>query len=133
MIKILIFLFIVYLNQDSFKTVIPAKVISVYDGDTITVEFNIKANIRLKDCWAPEIKSKDKAEKEAAIAAKKKLESFIRPGDTVTVEIPYEENFSGNLTLSRILAIIYKDVDGDGVLDDLSKEMVKSGLAKEKK
>lgn len=130
-IKIL--LFILFICPQEFKTVIPAKVVSIYDGDTITVEFTIKANIRLKDCWTPEIRSKDKTEREAAIAAKKKLESLIKPGDTVTVEIPYEENFSGNLTLSRILAIIYKDVDGDGVPDNLSKEMVKSGLAKEKK
>jgi len=125
-----IFLLILFICLQDFKTTLPAKVVSIYDGDTLTVEFSIKANIRLKDCWAPEITGKTK---EAGLAAKAKLQSLIKPGDTVSVEIPYEENFSNSLTLSRILATIYKDVDGDKKPDNISKEMVKSGLAKEKK
>lgn len=130
-IKIL--LFILFICPQEFKTVIPAKVVSIYDGDTITVEFTIKANIRLKDCWAPEIRSKNEEEKRAGLEAKKKLESLIQPGDNIIVEILHGENFSNSLTLSRVLATIYKDIDGDNKPDNVSKEMVKSGLAKEKK
>ena len=58
----ILFLLFLY-SQPDLKTILPAKVVSVQDGDTITVEFSFRANIRLKDCWAPETRTKDEEEK----------------------------------------------------------------------
>lgn len=114
----------------AYKIVAPAKLVSVYDGDTVTVELRLKTNIRLLDCWAPEITG---TEKSNGLKSKEFLQTLLLENDSVTVEIPFQENFSKSLTLSRILGRIYKDVDGDGSNDDVSSIMVKNGFAKEKK
>lgn len=108
---------------------VPAKVVSVYDGDTATLEFNIKANVRLLDCWAPEIRSRNAEEKKKGLASKEYLESLLKTNDEVYVRIPFDGNLSNSLSLSRILGNIYKDIDGDGVKDNISEVMVKKGYA----
>ena len=68
---------------------VPATVLSVYDGDTITVEARIwpgltwKGGVRVRGVDTPEIRGKCAAEKAAAIAAR----DFVRDavGDTVTL------------------------------------------------
>lgn len=37
---------------------LPCRVVSVHDGDTLTVELRLLVNVRLLDCWAPELKDK---------------------------------------------------------------------------
>lgn len=108
----------------------PAKVVSVYDGDTVTVEFKIKMNVRLLDCYAPEVKG---PEKENGLKSKEFLQSLVKAGDDVTIEIPMGDNLSDSISLSRVLAYVKKDLDNDGELENISEEMVKSGYAKEKK
>ena len=34
---------------------LPVEIVSVHDGDTLTVEFTGRMNVRLADCWAPEL------------------------------------------------------------------------------
>lgn len=114
----------------AYKIVAPAKLVSVHDGDTVTVELRLKTNIRLLDCWAPEITGNEKPK---GLKSKEFLQTLLSENDSITVEIPFQENFSKSLTLSRILGRIYKDVDGDGSNDDVSSIMVKNGFAKEKK
>jgi len=120
-------------KKRDFVVVLPAKVKSIYDGDTITVEFTVKSNIRLLDCWAPEVKTKDPAEKKRGLESKKHLESLIQPGDNVVLEIPYDGSIGDSVSMSRFLAKVYKDVDGDGKEDNISAIMVRDGYAKEKK
>lgn len=108
---------------------VPAKVVSVYDGDTITVEFKIKANVRLLECWAPEIKTKNQEEKDKGLASKKYLEKLLQVNDEIMVEIPFDGNISNSISLSRVLANIYKDVDSDGINDNISTIMVDQGYA----
>lgn len=120
-------------KKRDFVVVLPAKVKSVYDGDTITVEFTIKSNIRLLDCWAPEVKTKDPAEKKRGLESKKHLESLLQPGDNVVLEIPYDGTIGDSVSMSRFLAKVYKDVDGDGKDDNVSAIMVRDGYAKDKK
>lgn len=135
---VFIFLAIKYVNafnpqKDESKLQIPARVVSVYDGDTLTIEFKIRANVRLLDCWAPEIKTKDKEEKDKGLESKKYLENLLKVNDEVIAEIPFDGNISNSISLSRILATIYKDIDGDGVKDNISSIMVDRGYAKETK
>lgn len=108
---------------------LPARVVSIYDGDTVTLEFNVKANVRLLDCWAPEIKTKDQQEKLRGVASKKYLEGLLKINEEVSVRIPFDGNISNSVSLSRILGSVYKDVDGDGIKDNISDIMTKQGYA----
>lgn len=128
----ILFLLFLY-SQPDLKTILPAKVVSVQDGDTITVEFSFRANIRLKDCWAPETRTKDEEEKKRGLESKEFLKGMLKPGDNVIIEVPYSPNMSNSLTLSRVLGYVYKDLDGDNKPENISKEMVKAGMAKENK
>jgi hypothetical protein len=46
------------------------RIIEVYDGDTVVVEFTVRARVRLIDCWADEIRTTDDAEKERGLASR---------------------------------------------------------------
>lgn len=120
-------------KEPPFKITVPGKLVSIHDGDTVSVMFHIDANIRMLDCWAPEINSKDEAEKEKGLLARDYLQSLLKPGDNVIVEIPFGEKLSNSLTFSRILGKIYKDVDGDNQLDNISNVMVSKGFATKEK
>jgi hypothetical protein len=49
------------------------RIVEVYDGDTVTVEFTVRARVRLVDCWADEIRTTDDAEKKRGLAARDHL------------------------------------------------------------
>jgi endonuclease YncB( thermonuclease family) len=106
---------------------IPGKVIGVRDGDTITVEFKFQMNVRLLNCYAPELNTEDGKK------AQKFLEDKINKNKEVQIQIPFTNKINKSISLSRFLANVYQDIDGDGIMDNLSEIMVKSGLAKEKK
>lgn len=107
-----------------------AIVSKIHDGDTITVTFSKEYTIRLIDCWAPEITGKGK---ESGLKSKEYLQSILKPGDKIIVEIPMTDKFQDSISLGRILARIWRDVDNDGELDNISEIMVSSGFAKVKK
>jgi endonuclease YncB( thermonuclease family) len=106
------------------QIVVPAKVIAVGDGDTVTVELTLRANLRLLDCWAPE--TNKPAEKVRGLKSKAKLEA-IAAGKTGLVTIPLGENLSKSISLGRLLGRL--TIDGK----DVSDEMVKSGFATKNK
>lgn len=120
-------------HEKPFKATVPAKVVSVHDGDTISVTFYVDANIRMLDCWAAEINSKDDTEKQKGLAARDYLQSVLKPADEVVIEIPFDEKITNSLTFGRILGKIYKDVDGDGKPDNVSDLMVSKGFATKEK
>lgn len=109
---------------------LPARIISIHDGDTVTVEFRAQANIRLLDCWAPEITGEEKPK---GLESKQFLETLIAPEDNIIVEIPFDGKIANSLTLTRILGKIYKDVDNDGTIDNISTLMTDKGFAKKSK
>ncbi len=117
-------------EEAPFRLTTPARIVSIYDGDTVTVELRVQTNIRLLDCWAPEVTG---PEKQRGLKSKEFLETLVHPGDEVVVDIPFQENFSKSLSLSRILARIYKDTNQDGLNEDISQLMTKNGFATEKK
>lgn len=112
-----------------FKIILPAKIISVHDGDTIAVLFYTNANIRMLDCWAAEINSKDETEKNKGLQARDYLQTILKPEDEVLIEIPFNDKLSNSLTFGRILAKVYKDVDNDNKPDNISEVMVNKGFA----
>jgi len=107
-----------------------AVVTHVVDGDTVDVELRIDARIRLLDCWAPETRTTDEAEKRRGLAAKANLESLCA-GEACTVAIPFANasSVADMLTLNRILGRIW--MDGQGF--DLSSQQVLAGHAASEK
>lgn len=128
------YFYLLFINQvanskNETKIIETAIVSGVHDGDTIKVKVTKEYSVRLIDCWAPEITGK---EKDQGLKSKAALESMLKIGDEIVVEIPTENN-QPKTTLGRTLAKVYKDVDNDGNDDNISVEMVKRGFAKEKK
>lgn len=103
-----------------------AKVISVIDGDTVKVSVTKEYKIRLIDCWAPEITGKNK---EAGLKSKQYLESLIKAGDVVIIEIPTTNRFEDSISLDRMLGYVWKDTNNDGSHENISDLIVRSGYA----
>lgn len=84
----------------------PATVVSVYDGDTVTVQVAYTMRVRLLDCWAPEIKGTEKPD---GLVSKAALEAMLPPGTPVIVHIPVTANgdIGKSITLGRVLANIW--------------------------
>lgn len=100
------------------------RVLSIQDGDTLKVEFRFIADIRLLDCWAPEIHGPTK---EAGIRSREHLKKLAE-GQPCIVHIPLtHENIGRATTLGRILGKVY--VNGD----DLSYEQVRKKMATKEK
>ena len=107
-----------------------AAVKEVYDGDTIVVTVTKEYRIRMLDCWAPEITGD---EKEDGLKSKQFLESMLVAGDEVFVKVPTTNRIQDSITFGRVLAYVYKDIDGDGEVDNISEKMVENGFATKEK
>lgn len=107
-----------------------ATVKEVYDGDTIVVTVTKEYRIRMLDCWAPEVTGD---EKEEGLRSKQFLESMLVAGDEVFVKVPTTNRIQDSITFGRVLAYVYKDIDGDGEVDNISEQMVENGFATKEK
>lgn len=107
-----------------------ATVKEVYDGDTIVVTVTKEYRVRMLDCWAPEITGD---EKEDGLKSKQFLESILVTGDEVFVKVPTTNRIQDSITFGRVLAYVYKDIDGDGEVDNISEQMVENGFATKEK
>lgn len=66
-----------------------AKLVSVYDGDTVTVEIARRFRVRIVDCWAPELDDPDPAVREAARASRDNLQAMAKAaGNRLVVSVP---------------------------------------------
>jgi endonuclease YncB( thermonuclease family) len=101
-----------------------AKILSIRDGDTLKVRIQFECDVRLLDCWSPEITGDEKPE---GLKARDNLQRLAL-GKTGIVHIPLtSENIGKATSMGRILGRVY--VDGK----DLSAEQVKAGFATESK
>lgn len=99
---------------------LPASVLSIHDGDTLKVRVQFEMDIRMIDCWAPEVTGK---EKPLGIISREHLRKLAEGKDAV-VHIPLTSANIGKLTsMSRVLGRVYVD----GV--DLSEYQVTAGHA----
>lgn len=107
---------------------VPCEVLEVYDGDTMTVRVSVDLRVRLLDCWAPELKTRDQAEKVKGVAAMEHLRKLAPNGSKAQLTIPLNgDRLDDILTLGRVLGCV--SVDGK----DLSEQQVKSGHARASK
>lgn len=97
-----------------------AKVVSVHDGDTVTVEVVKRYQVRLLDCWAPELKET------GGIESREYLKSLVE-GKTVILKVPMNEETWRSYSFGRVLGRIYLDES------DISAVMVEAEHAKAKK
>lgn len=99
------------------------RVVEVYDGDTVVVEWSHRARVRLLDCWAPEVRTSDIDEKQAGEEARDWLKDRAE-GKAAVLWVPVDQVDMGkSTTLGRYLGRVY--VDGK----DISKQMVEAGYA----
>ncbi len=117
------------LSKSEQSLTIHGKIKDVHDGDTITVSLTKEFKVRLLDCWAAELKDEDVQERIKAQKAKDFLSSMLKIDDEVSVEIPIYDSLEKSLTFGRVLAYVWKDLDGDGHKENISEEMVEHNHA----
>lgn len=99
-----------------------AKITEVYDGDTITVEVTRRFRVRLLDCWAPEIRTKDAEEKARGLEATAYL-TALAEGREAILHVPMEGVDAAQAwSMGRILGHVW--VVGDD--RTLSERMVEA-------
>jgi len=103
-------------------------VVRVIDGDTVVVRSQIEYQIRLLDCWAPESRTKDLAEKQRGLAAKARMQE-LADCQQCRVFMPAAGTVADMITMGRILGRVWILQDGSPADTDLSTIMVKEGLA----
>ena len=108
-----------------------ARVTRVLDGDTVEVEYTIQAVVRLKDCWAPETRTRNLTEKAAGTDAKARLTELVL-GRLVLVSIPHESDddrpvrrIGQSMSFGRVVGTVWLD----GLDHDLSTQMINEGHA----
>lgn len=110
-----------------------ALITRVIDGDTVEVQPLLPVmRIRLLDCWAPETRTKDVAEKAAGMDSKNHLKRLLMDGQRVLIEIPGNQELDETLTLGRVLGRIWTH-DNSGQLQNVSELQVAAGHATESK
>lgn len=102
------------------QLVLPCRVVSVHDGDTVTVEVTMRANVRLLDCWAPELREPGGQE------SRREMER-IASGKSCLLTVPLGDDIGDSLSLGRVLGRL--EIDGR----DVSDQMVRSGFATKKR
>ena len=101
------------------------KMVRAIDGDTIVVETKQIVHIRLLDCYAPEIHSRDPIQKTKGIASLNNLLSIVKPGDDIIVSIPLTNNIGDSITLNRFLGHVWKKDEPVSI----NQKQVESGFA----
>lgn len=99
---------------------LPCKVLSVHDGDTLKVECKFTMDIRLLDCWAPELSGENRL---AGFKSRDNLKTMAE-GKIGIVSVPLNSDNVGKVTsMSRVLGRVL--VNGD----DVGYLQVKGGFA----
>lgn len=118
--------FAAFLNADPPPRglVTEAVVVDVYDGDTVVVQPLLpEMRVRLLDCWAPEIRTRDAAEKVRGYESRDHLRSIIPNGTRVRLHIPTTGRLKDSFTFGRVLGRVWKGET------DVSDKQVSSGHA----
>lgn len=102
---------------------LPATVISVHDGDTMRVRFEVETSVRMMDCWAAELKTGEKG-----LQSRENLLKLCPEGSKVLIQVPFNADITKMLTFGRVLGNVYTS---DGT--NLSEAQVSQGFATRKK
>ncbi len=84
------------------QLVIPCTITEWYDGDTPTVEVTLRIRVRLKDCWAPEVTGRNKAQ--GLASRDHALQTFPTGSKAMlTVELEGVDRLDGILSFGRVV------------------------------
>lgn len=116
--------------QPPLGLTLPCTILKVHDGDTLTVEVRIVANVRLcgdgkRECWAPELSEPGGIQSRDHLAG-------MALGSSGRLHIPIGDkasNISALLTMGRVLG----DVWVDDSAESLSEWQVRTYHASTKK
>ena len=104
-----------------------AKVVRIIDGDTIVVNIDLglkqwshDQHLRIKDIYAPEVRTKDLEEKKKGLESKSYLEGLL-PYNTEVIVKTYKHSFN------RYVADVWINYEDDS--NNIADIMVKSGFA----
>lgn len=97
---------------------LPCRIVDTHDGDTLTVEIVTVVNVRLRDCWAPELSQP------GGVGSREHLRQLAKAGSRGVITVPLSDNLSKSWTFGRLLGNVA--VEGVG---DLSEAQVKAGHA----
>ena len=115
------------------------RLVKVYDGDTVELEFKYKVRVRLLDCWAPEIRTRNLKRKAAGLHSRNVLAHSIPSAkydinkntfyadEPVHLYIPIEEarHLGEVFSMGRVLGTVYL-VDEE---QSISDKQVQAGQA----
>lgn len=116
-ISYFVYSFVFAVEPHAPSITLPCRILSVHDGDTCTIELTTRANLRLLDCWAPEL-----ADGEAGEKAKQRLTQLVE-GKAGLVTIPVHDSLGKSFTFGRVLARLRVDDR------DVSEVLVSEGHA----
>lgn len=103
-----------------------ARVVSVYDADTVVIEIRRELRVRLLECWAPEIRTRDQAEKIRGYAARDFARALIPEGSPVTLHVPaHGAELAQVWSMGRVLGSLW--IPGDD--RPLARRIVEAGHA----
>lgn len=104
------------------------RILRIVDGDTVDVEVRKILRVRLLDCWAPESRTKDLAEKRRGLASKVYLTELANDEDAV-LHVPGNEKLIKIFTFGRVIGDLW--LAGDD--ETLSEKMIEAGHATKEK
>ena len=99
---------------------VPCEVVRVIDGDTVRVRVTKEINVRLLECYAPELRQP------GGVQSREYLREML-DGREVTLHIPGDESVAHLFTFSRVLGRLFA---GD---HDVSEGLVAAGCATREK
>lgn len=102
----------------------PGTVVSVYDGDTLTVRVTREFRVRMLGLWSPEVRTRDAAEKQRGIAARDHLRGLLPEGSPVVLSVPTQgADVAEAWSMGRILGHVWRPGDRQ----TLSRQMIDAG------
>ncbi len=116
------------------------RIVEVYDGDTVTVEFRVRARVRIVDCWSDEVRGGTPEAKARGLAARDYLarncgmvwDDSRKParwrskaGTAAWLHVPFtgDGDVGSLFTMSRLVGSLW--VEGESV----AEQMVAAGHA----
>ena len=94
------------------------RVVSVHDGDTLTVEVTKRMNIRLLECWSPELK--EEGGQEAKVALER-----MALGREALLSVPTHNKLGHSFSFGRTLGHLWIGEEKETV----SQRLIQSGFA----
>jgi endonuclease YncB( thermonuclease family) len=106
-----------------------AQITEWYDGDTAKATLTLRVRVRLLDCWAPEVRGR---ERELGLKSKDHVLELCPDGSKVRLFIPTTGRLQDSLTFGRVLAHAWVEGE-DGKWTNISEQMVLDGFATKEK